>query len=75
VEVGRKSFLAFDTNKLGRNRGTGCRPMWTANGLRFVRWLVAQGGQEVYFECQGTRDIEDRASPFTRDTNRPHLIR
>jgi len=58
--------LAFDTNKLGR---IGDWMQTYVDRKRFAGCsvLVAQGGQEVYFDAKGTRDIET-GQPFTRDT-------
>ncbi|MGY9038099.1 MAG: serine hydrolase domain-containing protein [Rhodobacterales bacterium] len=58
--------MAFDTNKLGR---IGDWMQTYVDRKRFAGCsvLVAQGGQEVYFDAKGTRDIET-GQPFTRDT-------
>jgi CubicO group peptidase (beta-lactamase class C family) len=58
--------LAFDTNKLGR---IGDWMQTYVDRKRFAGCsvLVAQGGQEVYFDAKGQRDT-DTGQPFTRDT-------
>lgn len=58
--------MAFDTNKLGR---IGDWMQTYVDRKRFAGCsvLVAQGGQEVYFDAKGQRDT-DTGQPFTRDT-------